>query len=244
VIGGGVTLPEGALVVRRVWLASGQIDGNNEQPERLGVSIVVEPGSTKPYSDKVREAAATFVEALARRAPLHPDCVLAMEEVANTNQHDTDRAERELAKAARERVSVPVPDRKVRIRTAKGEIAADVELRSELVDETRDGIEVGMMFRTRFDGENRGMLFEYAAPDYRKFWMRNCRIPIDVAYINGDTVEEIHAMEPAFGAKGRPSFYVGQSVANLALEMPAGWFEKHGVKPGDKVKVELLPKGR
>jgi uncharacterized membrane protein (UPF0127 family) len=244
VIGAGVTLPEGALVVRRVWTASGQIDGANEQPERLGVSVVVEPGATRPYSEAIRSAAATFVEALARARPIHPDCVLAMGEVAYTNGHPTDAAERELAKAARERVPVPPPDGKVRIRTAQGEAVADVELRSELVQETRDGIEVGMMFRTRFDGENRGMLFEYAAPDYRKFWMRNCRIPIDVAYIHKDTVEEIHEMEPAFGEEGRPRFYVGKSVANLALEMPKGWFGKHGVKPGDKVKVEIPPKGK
>jgi uncharacterized membrane protein (UPF0127 family) len=239
VIGAGVSLPEGALVVRRVWAASGQVDGVNEQPERFGVSVAVEPGAAKPYSEKILAAAATFVEALARRTPLHPDCVLAMGEVAYTNPHDADAAERDLAKAARERVPVPAPEAKVRIRTAKGEAVAEVERRH-----TSDAIEVGMMFRTRFDGENRGMLFEYPHADYRRFWMRNCRIPIDVAYIHKDTVEEIHAMEPGFGVPGKLPFYPGKSVANVALEMPAGWFEKHGVKPGDKIAVEVPPKGK
>lgn len=239
VIGGGVTLPEGAIAVRRVWAASGQIDGSNEQPERLGVSVAVEPGAAKPYSEAVREAAATFVEALSRRAPLHPDCVLAMGEVAYTNPHAADAAERELAKAARARVGIPAPDRKVIVRTAKGEIAVDVELRSELLDGSRDGIEVGMMFRNGFDGENRGMLFEYANPNYRSYWMRNCRIPIDVAYINGDRIEEIHAMEAQYGAPPRSlRYYESGAVANLALEMPAGWFDRHGVVPGDKITVE------
>ena len=240
VVGAGVTLPEGALVVRRVWAASGQIDGANEQPERLGVSLVVEPGARKPYSDAVRAAVKTFVEALAARVPLHPDCVLAMEEIAYTNKHPADEAERELAKAARRDVPVPPTDGQVVIRSGDREIRVDVELRSELQEHTKDGIEVGMMFRTRFDGENRGMLFEYANADYRHFWMRNCTIPIDVAYIHRGRIEEIHAMEPAFGVPPRSlRFYDGRAVANLALEMPAGWFEKNGVKAGDEVDVRI-----
>ena len=239
VIGAGVTLPEGAIAVRRVWAASGQIDGTNEQPERLGVSVAVEPGAAKPYSDAIRAAAATFAEALATRVPLHPDCVLAMGEIAYVNEHPADRAERELAKAARERVPVPVPDGHIVIRSGDRRIKVAVEHRS-----TPEAIEVGMMFRTRFDGENRGMLFEYPNPDYRRFWMRNCRIPIDVAYIHRDRIEEIHAMVPAFGVPRAepPRYYVGSAVANLALEMPAGWFEENGVQPGDTVAVELPKK--
>ncbi len=240
-VGAGVTLPEGALVVRRVWATSGQVDGANEQPERLGVSLAVEPGAEKPYSDAIRAATATFVEALAARAPLHPDCVLAMGEIAYTNAHPTDDAERELAKAARRGVPVPSPDGHVLIRSGGREIRVEVELRSELEERSKDGIEAGMMFRTRFDGENRGMLFEYAAADYRRFWMRNCRIPIDVAYIHRGRVEEIHAMEPAFGVPRaeRPRYYEGSTVANLALEMPAGWFERNAVRPGDEVALQI-----
>jgi uncharacterized membrane protein (UPF0127 family) len=234
-IGAGVALPEGALVVRRVWTASGQVDGTNEQPERLGVSLAVEPGSAKPYSDAIRAAAATFVEALATRMPLHPDCVLAMGEIAYTNDHPADRAERDLAKAAREHVHVPTPDGHVVMKSEGREIRVAVEHRC-----TSEGIEVGMMFRTRFDGENRGMLFEYPNPDYRHFWMRNCRIPIDVAYIHGDRIEEIRTMEPGFGApRGEARYYDSSAVANLALEMPAGWFKENGVKAGDMVTVEI-----
>lgn len=241
VIGAGVTMPEGALVLRRVWAASGQVDGANEQPERRGVSVAVEPGARRPYSDAIREAAATFVDALSRRVPIHPDCVLAMGEIAYTNEHPTDPSERELAKAARERAPVPAPEGKVILRSGGREIKVDVELRSELMDQrSKDGIEVGMMFRWKFDGENRGMLFEYANSDSRHFWMRNCRIPIDVAYINRGRVEEIFTMEKGFGLPHRSlRYYEGSTFADLALEMPAGWFEKHGVKPGDEVLVQV-----
>jgi uncharacterized membrane protein (UPF0127 family) len=231
-------MPEGTLAIRRAWATSGQIDGANEQPERLGVSVAVEPGARKPYSDAIREAAATLVEALASRAPLHPDCVLAMEEIAYTNRHAADPHERALAAAARARVPVPQPDAKVVIRSGDREIAVDAERRKK-----SEAIEVGMMFRQRFDGENRGMLFEYPHPDWRSFWMKNCRIPIDVAYIHGDKIEEIFTMAEGFGVPSRGlRFYEGSSVANLALEMPAGWFEEHGVKPGDTVAVDLPKK--
>ncbi len=232
VLGAGVTLPEGAISIRRVWAASGQIDGKNEEPERWGVSVAVEPGAAKPYAEKIREAAATFAEALAQRVPLHPDCVLAMGEVAYTNPHAADPAERDLAKAARARVPVPAPDGRIVIRSGGREIKVDVERRSG------DAIRVGMMFRTRFDGEDRGMLFEYPHAAERQFWMRNCRIPIDVAYVNRGRVEKIWTMEPGFGADQRSiRHYPSDTVADMALEMPAGWFEKQGVKRGDEIVV-------
>jgi uncharacterized membrane protein (UPF0127 family) len=232
VIGAGLTLPEGAISVRRVWATSGQIDGKNEEPERWGVSVAVEPGAGKPYSNRIREAAATFAEALARRVPLHPDCVLAMGEVAYTNPHAADPAEKELAKAARARVPVPAPDVRVVIRSGDREIDVDAERR------TGDGIMVGMMFRTRFDGLSRGMLFEYPHAAERQFWMRNCRIPIDVAYVYRGRVEKIWTMEPGFGAdQDVLRRYPSDTVANLALEMPAGWFEEHGIKRGDELQV-------
>jgi uncharacterized membrane protein (UPF0127 family) len=232
VVGAGVTLPEGALAIRRVWAASGQIDGKNEEPERWGVSVAVEPGAGKPYAEKILAAAGTFAEALSRRIPLHPDCVLAMGDVAYANPHAADPAEKELANAVRARVPVPAPDGQVLIRTGDRQIRVDVERRSG------DGIRVGMMFRTRFDGEDRGMLFEYPHAAERQFWMRNCRIPIDVAYVNRGRVERIWTMEPGFGADQRDlRHYPSDTVADKALEMPAGWFEKNGVKRGDELSV-------
>jgi uncharacterized membrane protein (UPF0127 family) len=233
VIGSGLARPEGTLMVRNNWACSGQVDGANEEPEKYGVSIAVEPGAARPYSDAIRSAAAAFVEALAAEVPLHPDCVLAMEEIPYTNRHVADPFERELAEAARSRVPVPKPNGLVTIQSGDRVITVGVERRT-----TGDGIAVGMMFRKAFDGESRGMTFEYPAADYRHFWMRNCPIPIDVAYVNRGRIEEIHTMEPAFGKSTRdPRYYDSSAVANVALEMPARWFERNGVKPGDTVTI-------
>lgn len=235
VIGAGLTLPEGAVSVRRLWATSGQVDGKNEEPERWGVSLAVEPGAPKPYSEKIREAAGAFADALAQRVPLHPDCVLAMGEIAYTNEHAVDPHERELAKAARARVPALDPDGRVVIKSGGRDLAIDVERRA-----TEDAIAVGMMFRTGFDGKNRGMLFEYKHQTERNFWMRNCGIPIDVAYILNGRVEKIWTMTPGFGVpQGTLRRYVSDTGVDYALEMPGGWFEEHGVKRGDEVVVSV-----
>jgi len=234
VVGAGLTLPEGALAVRRVWATSGRIDGVNEQLERYGISVAVEPGAVRPYSAEIRAAATAFVEALVARAPVHPDCVVGMGEVPFTNAYAAAGDEKALAAAVRSRVPLPPATGRVVLGAGPDEIAVDVERRS-----TSEGIDVGMMMRKRFDGENRGMLFEYPAAAYRHFWMKNCPIPIDVAYINGGRIEEIHEMEPGFGIEPRLlPYYDSGATAKYALEMPGGWFAARGVEAGDPVRIE------
>jgi uncharacterized membrane protein (UPF0127 family) len=96
-----------------------------------------------------------------------------------------------------------------------------------------------MMLRRRFDGENRGMLFEYAHEAERWYWMMNCRIPIDLAYLKEGRVEQLETM--AAGAGQPPDEmrrYPSRTPVKYALEMPAGWFRAHGVALGDRVEFE------
>jgi len=233
-VGAGVRYPEGALLIRRAWAVSGAVDGTNEQPERYGISIAVEPGAARPYGQAVRDAIAAFVAALATRLPLHPDCVLAMGEIAYTRDHEADLDEKALAAAARARVPVPPAPGTLVIHTEGGDVPVSFERR-----DTTETIEVGMMFRQRFDGENRGMLFVYPHPSYRNFWMKNCLIPIDVAYILRGRIEQIVPMAPGFGIdQALLPRYESSATADRALEMPAGWFTGHGVKVGDTVEIQ------
>ena len=97
------------------------------------------------------------------------------------------------------------------------------------------------MIRRRFDGENRGMLFVYPHRAQRNFWMRNCFVPIDLAYIYKGKIDQIHeAMEPQAG-KPRREFihHPSDSFIRYALEMPAGWFQENGLGKG--TIVEGLP---
>jgi uncharacterized membrane protein (UPF0127 family) len=83
------------------------------------------------------------------------------------------------------------------------------------------------------------MLFEYAHAFPRHFWMRNCRIPMDLAYINEGRIQQLETMPAAYGADPHllPRFDSDMSI-KFALEMEAGWFQKNGVKVGDLVQFE------
>ena len=79
-----------------------------------------------------------------------------------------------------------------------------------------------------------GMLFVYESPRRAAFWMRNTRVPLDIAFLGDDgTVLNILGMKPLDDGPR----YRSAGPARFALEMNAGWFERHGVRPGDAVEI-------
>lgn len=91
----------------------------------------------------------------------------------------------------------------------------------------------GLMYRRKL-GENDGMLFAYDSPRVMSFWMKNTRIPLSIAFIDGaGTIIQIEKMRPFDNV----SRHVSRGPAQYALEMNQGWFEKNGVKVGDKVEI-------
>jgi uncharacterized membrane protein (UPF0127 family) len=94
----------------------------------------------------------------------------------------------------------------------------------------------GLMYRRALDPDE-GMVFKY--PDRRElgFWMRNTKIPLDIAFFNADgRIVRIHAHMAI--ERDEPRYPSGQPV-QYALEVNDGWFERHGIKEGDRV---VLPK--
>ena len=90
----------------------------------------------------------------------------------------------------------------------------------------------GFMFRKKVnDGE--GMLFVFERDEVRSFWMKNTSVPLSIAYIasNGRIVE-IRDLQPHDETPVRSS----RSV-RYALEVPQGWFDRAGVRPGDIVRL-------
>ena len=234
VVGAGVRMPKGSMRIRRKWIASGMIDGTNEEFQTLGIAIMVERGATRPFVPEVVSAVTKFCGALTARVPIHPDCIVGMGDVPYTNDHPADADEKELAAAARARVSVPKADSEATIKTKKGPVKVTYETRA-----TSNGRRIGMMMRRRFDGKNRGMLFIYPNPFQRAFWMRNCFIQIDVAYILDGKIEQIETMAPAAGFKADDmSRYPSDSYGiKYCLEMPGGWFGNNGVAVGDEIQL-------
>ena len=92
----------------------------------------------------------------------------------------------------------------------------------------------GLMYRTSLEPDC-GMLFVFEDEAERSFWMKNVRIPLDIAYIKADgTLIEIRRMEVEKpGSTGYKRYSSSQPV-RFALEMTAGWFEKNGIVAGSK----------
>ena len=89
----------------------------------------------------------------------------------------------------------------------------------------------GLMFQQSADP---GMLLLYAEPTAISLWMANTRMALDVAYIGPDwRIAELIKLEP-FDKTPVPS----QQPVIAALEMPRGWFAKHGVQLGQKVTLQ------
>ena len=96
----------------------------------------------------------------------------------------------------------------------------------------------GLMFVTKEGlGEDEGMIFVFENSAFRKFWMKNTLLPLDIAYLKEDgAIINILTMEPL----DVETPYRSTGPARYALETHAGWFEKNGVKPGDKFDLSTL----
>lgn len=92
--------------------------------------------------------------------------------------------------------------------------------------------EKGLMFRKGLE-DGKGMLFVFPADERLVFWMKNTTIPLSIAYIASDgTIREIRELEPLSLAP------VGsERSVRYALEVPRAWFERAGVKVGDRLEL-------
>jgi len=117
---------------------------------------------------------------------------------------------------------------KVTFTQAKGETVT-VEIADNDHDRQR-----GLMYRKSMP-DDRGMIFWFQEKEDHSFWMHNTCIPLDMLYIDSDGLivgieESTPTMSDDTFAVGCPSQYV--------LELNAGWTRAHGVRAGQRVKIE------
>jgi len=94
--------------------------------------------------------------------------------------------------------------------------------------------QTGMMFRTNM-AENAGMLFPLASTQRAAFWMKNCPLPLSVAYIDPEgVIQEIHDLQP----QSTNNVISASDNIRFALETPQGWFARHQIKTGTVVRTE------
>ena len=87
------------------------------------------------------------------------------------------------------------------------------------------------MSRTNL-GTDEGMVFVFPSPRQVAFWMKDTPSPLSIAYVGpSGRIFEIHDLKP-FDETPVPS---ASGAVVYAIEVPQGWFTKHGVMAGDMV---------
>jgi uncharacterized membrane protein (UPF0127 family) len=116
--------------------------------------------------------------------------------------------------------------------TAKGRTQFAVEYAANNL--TR---EYGLMCRRSLQPD-RGMLFDFKAPQEVAFWMRNTLIPLDIVFIGADgrVISVAHGAQP-FDETPLP----GGGPVRGVLEIGAGRAAQIGLLPGDKVLHRIFP---
>ena len=107
------------------------------------------------------------------------------------------------------------------------------ELITEVAVKPRE-IQTGMMHRKSME-ENEAMLFVMPYVHQASFWMKNTLVPLSCGYIDPEgNLLEMYDMKPLdetpIPAKSNRIQYV--------LEVKQGWFQRHNIQPGAKVRTE------
>jgi uncharacterized protein len=92
----------------------------------------------------------------------------------------------------------------------------------------------GLMYRTAMP-DQQGMLFSWNTEQVQTFWMHNTCIPLDMLFIAKDgTIAGILEQVPTLNDAPRS---IGCPVSHV-LELNAGYARAHGVRAGQRIRIE------
>jgi uncharacterized protein len=117
-----------------------------------------------------------------------------------------------------------------------GGVPLTVELAYQPADTSR-----GLGYRAGL-APGTGMLFLFAEPAPRSFWMKGMQFCIDIIWIENGAIQgaaESVCPDPAGTADADLTSYVSQVPVTYVLEVPAGWLDTNGLGVG--APVEGLP---
>jgi uncharacterized membrane protein (UPF0127 family) len=115
-------------------------------------------------------------------------------------------------------------------------LPAGQKIRAE-VEMTPEDMQKGMMFRDSLP-RDRGMLFIHQAPGLYPYWMFQCKIPLDIIWMDSShRVVEISADTPACKTEASqcPN-YGGHQQAQYVLELGGGEARRLGVAVGQTIQ--------
>jgi len=83
-----------------------------------------------------------------------------------------------------------------------------------------------------------GMLFVYSEPARRRFWMQGCLIALDIAFLDTHgRVLHVDTVQPPASRDAQPAQTRGSAPSTYVLEVPAGFFARHGLGAGTVVQI-------
>lgn len=113
------------------------------------------------------------------------------------------------------------------------------ELYLEVADDPEERA-VGLMGRESL-GRDRGMLFVYAAEQVLSFWMKGTLIPLDIVFINGDSVVvDVQTMRPEHETAPNLPITRSAAPARYAIEVNEGVAAECGIEPGVVAEIRTL----
>jgi len=128
-----------------------------------------------------------------------------------------------LAGAARASIPLTLPSGKV--------------LQAEVMVSDEDRA-MGLMFRPSLPAD-RGMLFVFSIPDFHGIWMKNCRFPIDIVWLD-ENQRVVHVVENVPPCTGDPCpAYEPLRRASYVVEINAGQARREQVSIGTTLSFRL-----
>ena len=90
-------------------------------------------------------------------------------------------------------------------------------------------------------GQDKGMLFVFNERGYYSFWMKDMKFPIDIIFIDGETIVTIYKniSNPPSG-KNPSTVYQPKQAVDKVLEVNSGISAKYNIKEGNKVEFKNL----
>jgi uncharacterized membrane protein (UPF0127 family) len=110
-------------------------------------------------------------------------------------------------------------------------------LQAEVMVELQD-LAMGLMFRPSL-AEDHGMLFVFPGVDFHSIWMKNCKFPIDIVWLDEER-HVVHLAEDVPPCKADPCpVYEPLRKAAYVVELNAGQARRERVALGATLSFEL-----
>jgi uncharacterized protein len=100
---------------------------------------------------------------------------------------------------------------------------------------------MGLMFRPSLP-KDRGMLFLFERPDFQGIWMKNCKFPIDIVWLDEErkVVHVAESVPPCKAEKGdKCPVYTPLRRASYVVELNAGQARKEKAVLGSTITFTL-----